>query len=102
MNIWAVPRRVAKQLKKCYYNYMFHLSFLFVIYLLLLLIWAVLSFFLLYHLYRYAEINLATAFAIAFFLLGVFLIIWISFNNLHDIDWSQSWDSTRSAQEFFN
>lgn len=79
----------------------FHLSFLFVIYLLLLLMWLILSFFLLYHLYRYSEINLSTAFAICFYLFGVFLIAWISFENLHMIDWNQTWDSEQSAREFF-
>ncbi len=80
---------------------MFHLSFLFVVYLALFLMWAILSFFLLYHLYRFAEINLASAFAVGFYLLGVFLIPWISFNALKATDWNETWDSNQSAQEFF-
>lgn len=79
---------------------MFHLSFLFIVYLLLLLLWVILSFFLLYHLYRFSEINLATAFAILFYIFGFFLIAWISFNNLKSIDWNETWDSNQSARDF--
>ena len=59
------------------------------------------SFFLLYHLYRYAEISLGTVFVVVFYLVGLFFIAWISFNNLHTVDWNETWDSAKSAQEFF-